>query len=220
MKESCSTSPRSRSRNCRQRPDRRRIQGATLTPGGQPVIKFHTGSSLLRTARRSRTPPARACPALSHASARRWWSAHLRVKTYGCHWHVPGRSSAARMCSPSARRWPPARSGPGGPPRSGRSVCASGQRRTPVSHHWQDCQALGLLTRSTAAQRRASRRWPGRSGSRPGSGRQRWPHSGRTTALNGATCCASLSSIAPVHQPYGLVRDVHASLYGSDVRAW
>ena len=118
------------------------------------------------------------------------------------------------MCSPSARRWPPARSGPGGPPRSGRSVCASGQRRTPVSHHWQDCQALGLLTRSTAAQRRASRRWPGRSGSRPGSGRQRWPHSGRTTALNGATCCASLSSIAPVHQPYGLVRDVHVSLYG------
>src|SRR5690348_1307997 len=37
-------------------------------------------------------------------------------------------------------------------------------------------------------------------------------HSGRTTALNAATCCASLSSIAPVHQAYGLVADVPVSL--------
>ena len=133
---------------------------------------------------------------------------------------VIGRHRAGRArpgCAgpqPGAGR--PARSGPGGPPRSGRSVCTSGQRRTPVSHQWQDCQAPDLLTRSTAAQRRASRRWPGRSGSRPGSGRRRWPHSGRTTALNAATGCASLSSIAPVHQAYGLVRDVHVSLYGSE----
>ena len=46
--------------------------------------------------------------------------------------------------------------------------------------------------------------------------RQCWPHSGRTTALNAATGCASLSSIAPVHQAYGLVADVPVSLYGSD----
>jgi hypothetical protein len=37
---------------------------------------------------------------------------------------------------------------------------------------------------------------------------------GRTTALN-AACCASPSSIAPVHQMYGLVADVPVLLYGS-----
>ena len=46
--------------------------------------------------------------------------------------------------------------------------------------------------------------------------RQCWPHSGRTTALNAATCCASLSSIAAVQQAYGLVADVLVSLYGSE----
>jgi hypothetical protein len=46
--------------------------------------------------------------------------------------------------------------------------------------------------------------------------RQCRPHSGRTTALSAATCCASLSSIAPVHQAYWLVADVPASLCGSE----
>ena len=35
---------------------------------------------------------------------------------------------------------------------------------------------------------------------------------GRTTALNAAACCVSLSSIPPVHQAYGLVADVPVSL--------
>jgi hypothetical protein len=46
--------------------------------------------------------------------------------------------------------------------------------------------------------------------------RRCWPHPGRTTALNAATCCPPLNSIPPVHQPYGLVADVLVSLYGSE----
>jgi hypothetical protein len=41
-----------------------------------------------------------------------------------------------------------------------------------------------------------------------------WPDSGRTTALNIATRCASLSNISPGQQAYGLVAAVF--VYGSE----
>ena len=52
---------------------------------------------------------------------------------------------------------------------------------------------------------------------RPGAEQQRrWPHSGRPTALNTATHCVMLSSIAAGHRAYGLVAGVPVSLYGSE----
>jgi hypothetical protein len=46
--------------------------------------------------------------------------------------------------------------------------------------------------------------------------RTSWPDFGRATALDAATCCASLSSVAAGRREYRLIADVPVYLYGSD----